>query len=257
MNCPYCVEPVNDGATVCKTCQRDIALAMSLKEANHALEERIQEFEAELAGLREHGPGEAAPPVVEEPPPPPGIVDLVAVYLILPTLALVAAHYLIVVRFDAKLVWLRVASIALPTVMGVMLEHKLRPRWFITLGFGIVVGLASVFGMSAMVHFTDGDPVMPDSAVAWRETLEYATSIALAYLLGSLLAFAAQPARLTGKRDAGRIARLATFIARHLSGGNKKLPLEVRVQRVVTLIKIAASISTAVGALYTGLKGVL
>lgn len=256
MNCPYCGEQVNHGATVCKTCQRDIALVTSLTEAKHALEQRVEELEAELAELREQGPAPAMP-VVEEPEAPPGLIDRVAIYLILPTVALVGAHYLLVIKFDAHLIWLRAASIALPAVFGFLLERKLSPRWFVTLGLGVVVGLVAVFGMSTMIHFTDGDPIMPDSAVSWRETLEYAASIALGYLLGALLAFTVEPLAATRRSRRGPIAKFANFMAVHVTGKNGALPLEVRVQRTVKLLQIAASASTAAGAIYTGFKGIL
>lgn len=257
MNCPYCGEPVNHGATVCKTCQRDIALVATLAEAKHTLEQRVEELEAELAELREQGPA-AAPPVEEEPEKPPGIIDRVAVYILLPTLALVGAHYLLVVKFDVHLIWLRTASIVLPALFGFLLERKISPRWFVALGFGVVVGLVAVFGMSTMIHFTDGDPILPDSAISWRETLEYATSIALGYLLGALLAFAAEPLTATKRiRRGGPVAKLANFMATHVTGKKGGLPVEVRVQRMIKIIQIAASASTAVGAVYTGFKGIL
>ena len=256
MTCPYCGEAVNHGATVCKTCHRDIALVVSLQDARHSLEERVVELEAELAQLRESGLGKPEEPAVEEPPAPPGIIDLVVVYLLLPTVVLIGAHYLLVIKFDARLVWLRTASIALPAVFGLMLEHKLQPRWFVALGFGAVVALAAVFGMSTMVHFTDGDPILPESAVDWRETLEYSVSIALSYLLGSLLAAGARPLKLKGKSRNAVMAKLATFMAKHVSG-RKGEPMEARIQRMVKLIQLVVSASTAIGAIYTGFKNVL
>jgi hypothetical protein len=255
MTCPYCAEPLNHGATVCKSCQRDVALVMTLKEANHTLEQRVEELEAELAELREHG---APPlePVEEVPKAPPSLFDQAMIYLVVPIVVLVGIHYLLVIKFDAKLYWLRAASIALPAAFGWLVEHRLRPRWFVTLGLGIVVGLAAVFGMSTMVHFTDGDPILPNDAVSWRETLEYATSIALGYLLGALLAFAAQPLASPGKRQPGAVSKLAGFLAVRVLG-KKGMPMEARIQRAVMLIKIAASASTAIGAVYTGFKGIL
>ncbi len=254
MTCPYCAEPVNDGATVCKTCHRDIGLAMSLKEANKALEKRVQELEAQLAEQSESAPAEPAAPVEELAARQPGVIDLLAIYVVLPTVVLIAAHYLLVIKLDTSLVWLRAVSIALPAIFGWMLERKLHARWFVTLGFGIVVAFASVFGMSTMVHLTDGDPIMPHSAVAWRETLEYITSIALAFLLGSLLALTA---RSTGQRSTGTVAKLATFIALQISNKAKGKSLDQRIERVVKLIKLAVSVSTAIGAVYTGFKGIL
>ncbi len=253
MNCPYCEERVNHGATVCKTCRRDISLVLSLRDANLVLEERVKELEAELGDLREHGPAVAA---VEEAPARPGMIDLAAVYLVVPTVLLIGAHYLLVIKFDANLAWLRAASIALPAVFGLMLERKLHPRWFVTLAYGVAVALVSVFGMSTMVHFTDGDAILPDSRVAWRETLEYVASIALSYLLGASLARVAQPIKLTGGRSNGRTAKLATLLATHVAG-RKGEPLHERIQRMVKMIQLGVSAATAIGAVYTGFKSIL
>lgn len=254
MNCPYCAENVNHGASVCKSCGRDVALVFSLQETKRTLEERVLELEAELEELR--GPPVPEVPVVEEPPKPPGIIDLIVVYILLPTLVLVGAHYLLVIKFDTNLIWLRTASIVLPALFGLMLDRRMRPRWYVTLGFGIVVAFAAVFGMSTMVHFTDGDPILPESRVDWRETLEYTTSISLSYLLGSLILRVVQPIKLTGARRNSRMTKLATLIATHVSG-KKGEPLEQRIQRMVKLIQLGVSVSTALGAIYTGFKGIL
>lgn len=258
-NCPYCAETLAHGATVCKTCQRDVALVMSLKEANQVLEDRIQDLEAELTELREQqGPAEPAAPVIVEPPKRPPVVDVGAIYVMLPILLLVLVHYLLIIKFDTKLVYLRAASIALPALFGAMVERKLEPRWVVTLGMGIVVGFAAVFGMSTMVHFTDGDSIMPDSAVAWRETLEYIASISLSYLLGALLVSTAQSLLAKGgARGAGRAPRFATFIALRLPAGSRRRSIEEHVVLVVKLVKLAVSISTAAGAVYTGFKNIL
>lgn len=254
MNCPYCHEQVNHGATVCKTCQRDIALVVSLQDANDELEAKVRELEAELAELRERGPVEPAAVVDETPARGPGILDIAAVYFLLPTVLLIGAHYLLVIRFDTSLVWLRTVSIVLPAVFGFAFERKARPHWFATLGIGIVVAAVAVLGMSTLVFVTDGDPILPKGAVAWRETLEYIASISLGYLLGGMLARAVRP---RGARISGRMTRLATFITLHLSGKKGKKPLEVRVQQMIKLIQLGISASTAIGAVYTGFKSIL
>jgi hypothetical protein len=259
--CPYCAEAISAGAMVCKTCRRDIALPMSLKSANQALEQRVAELEAEVARLQvlvSPQPEEAPPePVVAAAPPRPSVIDFVGIYVALPTLALVAAHYLLVVRFDAKLAWLRAASIALPALIGWMLGSKTHARWYYALALGVVVALASVFGMSTVIHFTDGDTILPDSAVAWREVLEYVTSIALSYLLGSLIASAARPLGFAGAEGKQRTMKLAIFVARVALGSEESKQLIQRMESMEKLMTKAVVASTAVGAIYTGFKGVL
>lgn len=258
MTCPYCLEPVNHGATVCKSCQRDIALVLTLTEAKHALEDRVQELEDELERLRPAEPETVVEsPAVEEPSRKLGIVDLVVVYMLLPTLLLVGVHYLLVIRFDTNLIYLRAASIVLPAIFGWVLERKAQPRWLMALGIGVVVAFASVFGMSTMVHVTDGDPILPKGVVAWRETLEYITSIALAYMLGGVLSqgLRRMPARGTRRRG-GLADKLGALMARHVTG-RKGEPIEQRIQRMVKLVRLGISIATAVGAVYTGFKGIL
>lgn len=123
---------------------------------------------------------------------------------------------------------------------------------------GIVVAVASVLGMSVMVHLVDGTPILPATAFDWRESLEYVASIALAFVLGPLIAVALQPFRMSAVRGGGgAFAKLAAFLAQHAASGKGKKPLEERLERLVKLIKIAVSVSTAAGSIYTGFKGVL
>ncbi len=52
------------------------------------------------------------------------------------------------------------------------------------------------------------------------------------------------------------MGKLAGFVAKHVKG-KKGMPLEERIQRMVKLIQLGVSVSTALGAVYTGFKGVL
>ena len=263
--CPYCAEPVSPGAMVCKTCRRDIGLAMSLQSANRVLEYRVQQLEAEVARLQAlvepQAEAEAAvepePVVAKAPPRRPSVIDVLGIYVALPILALIAAHYLLVVRFDAKLMWLRAASIALPALVGWILGTRTHLRWYYVLALGVVVALASVFGMSTVIHYTDGDAILPDSPVAWRETFEYAASIALSYLLGSLIATAMRPLGLTGTEGRERTMKIAIFIVRNVWGGTEEnKSLMQRIEGMEKLITKAVAASTAAGAVYTGFKGI-
>jgi hypothetical protein len=258
--CPYCMEPVKPTAIVCKTCQRDIALPMSLKSANQLLEKRVEELEAEVAALQANAT--PAAPVVEAAPPTPFqrglfVIDLLGIYILLPILVLVVAHYFLIVRFDTKLAYLRAASIVLPALFGWILGIRTRLQWFFVLAIGIVVGLASVFGMSTVIHYTDGDAIMPDNAVAWRETIEYSVSIALSYLLGWLIMRVAYPLGLTGAGGKKRTQKIVLLAARTLLGGEESKSLMARIDGIDKLMTRAVTASTAAGALYTGFKGIL
>ena len=243
--CPYCAESISASALVCKTCRRDIALPMSLRSANKALEQRVQELEEEVARLQATAPV-APPATVEaqertEPRPRVSIIDIVGIYVLLPILVLLAAHYLLIVRFDAKLIWLRIASIALPALCGWALARKASPRWYFVFALGVVVAFASVFGMSTVVHYVDGDPIMPASAVAWRETVEYSASIALSYLLGSVLVHAAQPFKLADRTRHKRKLDLAVKVARTIWGSAEGKTLGAKVESIEKLLTRAAA----------------
>ena len=260
MNCPYCAEPVNEGAAVCKTCRRDIALVASLTAAKHALEEKVNVLEAELEILRERTSVEAAvpaSPVEQTPPPRLHILELLAIYIALPTMLLISVHYLLIIKFDVRLEWLRAASILLPALFGWMLARKAHPRWFVALTLGFAVGFPAVFGMSTMVHFTDGDPILPHNARVWRETLEYIASIALSYLLGALIAGTLRRRTPKNVRADSKLAKLAAFAAKHATGGNKKLTLEEQVQRIIKLGNMGVSAATGLAAVYAGFKELL
>lgn len=262
VHCPFCLEEVKPDALVCRTCTRDIAVPKPLMEANVQLTARVAELEAELAVAKAAVPAAAA---VAPAARPHNLVHALIFYVALPVLLLVAIHYLLVVRLDAPLIWLRVASIALPAVFGFRFELAWRPRRIVLLPVAAGVGVAAVLGMSCVVHLVDGDAILPTGHVVWRETLEYVASIALAYVLGSLLCAALRPLH---RQRHGLIDRLATTIAMASgaasaarsgagSGGPAGKPLEARIERMVKLMNIGISAATAAGAVYTGLKATM
>ena len=252
MNCPYCLEEVKADALVCRTCTRDIAVPKPLMEANALLTARVAELEAELAQAKAAVPTVVV--VTEAPSARLGrLVQALFFYVIVPIVLLVAIHYLLVIRLDAKLIWLRIASIALPALFGFRVELVWRPRWFVLLPLAASVGCAAVLGMSWVVHIVDGDAILPVGAVVWRETLEYVASITLAYVLGSLLCAALRPLH----QKHSLVDQIATLIA--LNSGAKKTgkPVEAHVERLVKLMHLGISGATACAAIYTGLKATL
>ena len=226
---------------------------------NERLTARVAELEAELAVAKAAVPAPAAPAIVEEigpAPPPSSVVQALFFYVVLPVLLLVAIHYVLVIRLDAKLIWLRAASIALPALFGFRFELAWRPRRSVLFAVALSVAVAAVLGMSCVVHLVDGDAILPASAVVWRETLEYVASITLAYVLGPMLCAALRPLH---RHRHSLIDRLATVIALSRGGtgagaGPGAKSVEARIERLVKLMKLGMSAATAGAAIYSGLK---
>lgn len=253
MNCPFCLDEVKLGALVCRTCRRDIAVPKPLMEANARLTARVAELETELAAAKAAVPSPPTAAAVPSERPPVDLVHMLVFYVALPILVMIAIHYLLVIRIDAKLIWLRVASIVLPAVFGFRFEMARQARRTVLMPVAAGVAVAAVLGMSWMVHLVDGDPILPKGWVGWRETLEYAVSIALSYVLGALLCSGLRPLH---RHRHSVIDRLATAIA-VVSGGEAGKPLEARIERTVKLMNLGISAATALGAIYTGLKATM
>ena len=118
MNCPYCLSEVSEEAVVCKTCSRDLYLfkPMMVKVADlekqlleipnqEAYEKRITELELMLD---EHEQKLATPKS-----PIRWALDVI-LYLFVPLLLLLLAHWLIVIVYDTKMIYLRVISMLAP-----------------------------------------------------------------------------------------------------------------------------------------------
>ena len=257
MNCPFCLEEVKPEALVCRTCHRDLLVPKPLMEENERLKERVASLEAELAETRRALPRERPPrPVVAKPPLKPAIAALL--FVLLPIAILVACHYLLIMRLDAKLIWLRLASIILPAVFGFWLQKRAEPRFAVFAAVAVGVAIASVLGMSIVVNRIDGDPILPKGLVEWRESLEYIASIALSYMLGALIWRAVYPVRVHAATAKGLMQTIAVAVAKakgEVPGSPKTL--EQRIERTVKLMNLAISGATAAGAIYTGLKAAL
>lgn len=221
-------------------------------EANARLTARVAELEAELAAAKA---GMPSPPAAAEVPSgrPFDLPHVLVFYVALPLLLMIVIHYLLVVRLDAKLIWLRVASIALPAAFGFHFEQAWRPRRPVLLAVAAGVAVAAVLGMSTVVHLVDGDAILPKGHVVWRETLEYVASIALSYVLGSLICAGLWPLH---RHRHSLVDRVATVIA-VVGGGTAGKPLEARIERTVKLMNLGISAATAIGAVYTGLKATM
>ena len=261
MNCPYCLSEVSEEAVVCKTCSRDLYLfkPMMAKVADlerqlleipnqEAYEKRISELELMLD---EHEQKVATPKS-----PARWALD-VTLYLFVPLLILLLAHWLIVVVYDTKMIYLRVISMLVPLPFAYILfkghQHKLLP-WFIGVAF---LSIASVIGMSWITSLVDHSPVFPQSLFEWKEAIEYAASIAFSFLTGMLLGGVAYASKQRHRR-AARISPFMKAVADGLGTG------KISPGNVFTIMKslqdyggTIVALGTTALSIYTGLKGII
>ena len=103
------------------------------------------------------------------------------IYVLLPTLMLVAAHYLVIMNVDAPRLFLRIASVIIPLPFGMAAFALSKIGYRGAFGLGALTAALSVFGMLSVVSYFDGAPMVPATPREWRETIEYGLSIALSF----------------------------------------------------------------------------
>jgi hypothetical protein len=261
MNCPYCLSEVSEEAVVCKTCSRDLYLfkPMMVKVANlekqlseipnqEAYEKRIAELELILD---EHEEKLAEPKSLIN-----WAIDI-TLYLLLPLLLLLLAHWLIVVVYDTKMIYLRVISMLVPLPFAYFLfkghQHKLLP-WFIGVAF---LSIASVIGMSWITSMVDYSPIFPQSLFEWKEAIEYAASIAFSFLTGMLLGGVAYASKQRHRRS----ARISTFMKAVADGLGEGKISSGNAYTIMKTLQDYGGTMVALGttgiSIYTGLKGIV
>lgn len=212
-----------------------------------ALSERVAKLETASAEAAQARPAEPAPPldaaaaVAVKPSPPAAIRWSVPIVLIV---GLVAAHALLIVLLDARLVYLRLLSIALPVAAGFFFRRSTPGSLWVDAFFGLAVAWAAIGGMLWNVARADGVPLLPDGREEWSETLQYGLSIALGFMSGALLRrvvlLAAQP-----DAAGGLITGLARAIAKDIVGDVEDASFEKRLKKVESLITSSVAIGAA------------
>ena len=118
MECVYCLSPVDDKATVCKVCTRDVYLFRPLLARVQELEAQLAEqdpttLQARIDELESLLIAERARSAKEEIKLWRSMADL-AQFILIPLTLLLLAHALIVVVYDLNMLYLRIASVVLP-----------------------------------------------------------------------------------------------------------------------------------------------
>jgi hypothetical protein len=253
MECPFCIETIKDEALVCKSCTRDLTLVRPIIF-------EIQEMIAELDVLQwELNRTHAKLAMIETPGRV--LLEHAAAFVLLPSILLVAAHFLITVVFDISPVYLRIASVLIPLPFGFAAAITKNIGFRGAMAFGVATAALSIPSMLAVTAYLDGIDISPSNWREWREALQYASSIALAFCAGNILAtllFQVLPRTISSR---GKPNAAAYWIARRLGEHVGKEALRRRARLIQDVFRTAGPLigflATASGSIYAGLKGIL
>jgi hypothetical protein len=253
MECPFCAETIKDEATVCKHCSRDLRLAIPVIH-------EIQEVVVELDRLQRRLDQVNTSLAMFDRPVRFMFLNG-GIYVLLPTLLLLAAHYLVIMKFDWPQLYLRIASVIIPLPFGMAAYAFSRIGFRGAFGLGAMIAALSVFGMLSVVSFADGTPIVPGSFREWRETVEYGLSIALSFLTGNILVilvlWALPNTIASGGKPNAAAFRMARMLGQHVG----EETMRRRARRIQDLMQtvgpLAGLVATAAGSIYTGLKGIV
>jgi len=258
--CPYCDAALNRGVLSCRCCGRDLTPVLPLLHRLDALEERLAMVENRAEQDRAaRATAQAAEPqraAVFQPMEPqrdiaPAVLPVARRrFWVLPfgLVLLLIAYCGVVLWLDLPLWVLRLASITIPFLTG-LIYFGIRPRLIaFDIGIAIVFAIISVGTMNALLSWHDNIPLLPQGAAAWRETSFYALSIAASMFSGMLL-------RVTQAALTARGLVSLPELRKGLQAVHGKVPMET-LKTIETTILMAGTAISAIAGLIAAILGV-
>jgi hypothetical protein len=253
MECPFCNETIKDEAIACKSCSRDLRfvrptllevqnLVSELDRLTHALN-RAQNTLARLANpLRYY-------------------LTHFVIYVFVPAVLLVVAHIVITIVLNVSPVFLRIASMVIPLLFGIISVPLNKLGTLGALLVGVATAVLSVGCMLVVTGINDNVSIVPASLGEWREVVEYCASISLAFLSGNILGtviFRILPNTLaqSGKPNAAAF-KFARLLGEHVGEEQMRRRARFIQELLQTAAPLAGAAAGVAGSIYTGLKGVL
>jgi len=253
MECPFCAEKIKDEAIACKHCSRDLRVVRPV-----LLE--IEELAVELETLRHELDSVTQKIKWHRQPQRAGLIYFLA-YILAPAVLLVAAHVVVTIVLDINPIYLRLASLVIPLPFGLALYALQKVRIREALLTGACLAVIAISAMLTVTGIHDNVPILPGPWVEWREVIEYAASITLAFDTGhilGLLIFQVLPMVMV---QGGKPNAFAFTVARALGQhvGTEHLRRRARLVQdlITTLGPMVGILATAGGSVYAGLKGIL
>ena len=245
---------------MCKHCHRDLAVQKPLLDENQALRKEIEDLKRQFNSLSRaaslHHPSRR--PTVRDEVTFAFSPQYVFFYLVLPVLLLLAAHYLIVIRFDFRELVFRLVSILISLPFGFALYWRHRARPTLLIVTAAVAGIAAVWGMLVAISLIDASvPVIPRDRREWQEAVEQVLSIGLAMTTGYLFARSMENLVFGSDGSRGALNSLARSIISLVAPASNERTLKARIESFQQVLTTAMVVATTVGSIYAGVKSVL
>jgi hypothetical protein len=169
-------------------------------------------------------------------------------------IGLVLAHFLIIVHYDSKLIYLRLVSIAVPLIFGFLFRESENKTLLTELLLGAVIALAAIPTMAAVVTEVDKVPFWPKDAHEWREHAEYSASIAFGFLTGVIIRQTLSAIYAPTGKPNKLIEWIARFIVVQFGDGKPSFTLKAIRSMVSSILGLSSAIISIITGLWEYLK---